>query len=314
MASSNGVFARVEYGKSALRSSSVMLAGSHNGCRTLPLQKRRFPCPRHKIAPLADGVIMRGRMWGKAKCLSYVSRWFRLFRKGPLERVGLLCLRQLRTACCRSGGVGMEKHRQPFRIPMKWGLRDGGRRIGALPALFACHAAPASARHCLLARRGVRDGLRSTIGNRVYPNPVPGVRISPSPPVFTLDTDREPDSLKAQGSLCLHLLCARVHTARAHRRSRMLPRCGRFRTGQPLWGSLGIPPPPPNKTASAIGSAGRLALGRAGRLTRESFSIGCGGLAKCWVLLRQGSCRAHAECCLKVRGCCFLRRRYGFHA
>ncbi len=121
-------------------------------------------------------------------------------------------------------------------------------------------------------------------------------------------------SLKAQGSLCLHLLCARVHTARAHRRSRMLPRCGRFRTGQPLWGSLGIPPPPPNKTASAIGSAGRLALGRAGRLTRESFSIGCGGLAKCWVLLRQGSCRAHAECCLKVRGCCFLRRRYGFHA
>lgn len=140
---------------------------------------------------------------------------------------------------------------------MKWGLRDGGRRIGAHPSFFACHAAPASARHCLLARRGVRAGLRSTIGNRVYVNSVPRVRISPSPPVFfrliqigsrTAATPPTPSgpkgssgngcgrvsgSLKAQGSLCLHLLCARVHTARAHRRSRMLPRCGRFRTGQP---------------------------------------------------------------------------------
>ena len=32
--------------------------------------------------------------------------------------------------------------------------------------------------------RGVRAGLRSTIGNRVYVNSVPGVRISPSPPDF----------------------------------------------------------------------------------------------------------------------------------
>ena len=32
--------------------------------------------------------------------------------------------------------------------------------------------------------RGVRAGLRSTIGNRVYVNSVPGVRISPSPPYF----------------------------------------------------------------------------------------------------------------------------------
>ena len=65
MASSNGVFARVEYEKSALRSSSVMLAASHNGCRTLPLQKRRFPCPRHKIAPFGNGVLSRGRCGGR---------------------------------------------------------------------------------------------------------------------------------------------------------------------------------------------------------------------------------------------------------
>ena len=65
MASSNGVFARVEYEKSALRSSSVMLAASHNGCRTLPMQKRRFPCPRHKIAPFGNGVLSRGRCGGR---------------------------------------------------------------------------------------------------------------------------------------------------------------------------------------------------------------------------------------------------------
>lgn len=34
-------------------------------------------------------------------------------------------------------------------IPQECPLRNGAQRFGGQPALFACHAAPASARHCL---------------------------------------------------------------------------------------------------------------------------------------------------------------------
>ena len=67
-----------------------------------------------------------------------------------------------------------------------------------------------SALHDKAMRRGVRAGRRSTIGNRVYVNRVPRVRISPSPPDFKGLLDNSSPFFFALISIMCDFLCDRL--------------------------------------------------------------------------------------------------------